>query len=358
MKAVVYQEKGRVALCEIPMPRILDPRDAIVRVTLASICASDLHIRAGAVPRAKVGTALGHEFVGVVEEVGSAVKRFSVGDRVAVNVETFCGDCFFCRRGFVNNCTSGGWELGCRINGGQAEFCRVPLADNGLNLIPPDVTNEQALLVGDVLATGYWAAEQGEIRPADVVCVLGAGPTGLCTMMSARLYGPAKLIAIDVSNERLALAKTHGLCDVTVNPTTEDALSVVRECTNGRGADVVFEVAGAKNTFQTAWQLARPNAVVVVVALYESPQTLPLNEMYGKNLTFKTGGVDANKCADILRLIAAGMLDTTYLLTHRVPLNDVMGAYETFAAQRDGCVKVAVTPYDHAREGQDGKTEF
>jgi len=315
----------------------------------ASICSSDLHIRNGAVPRARTGVVLGHEFVGEIVETGPGVKTVSVGDRVAVNVESFCGECYFCRRGYVNNCIEGGWELGCRIDGGQAEYCRVPTADMSCTKIPAGIDYEQALFVGDVLATGYWAADIGEIRPADVALVLGAGPTGLTTMMSARLYGPACIVAADVNEGRLALAKENGLCDITLNPKTDDVAEHVRELTEGRGADVVFEVAGAKTTFELAWQAARPNATVVVVALYEEAQSLPLHRMYGKNLTFKTGGVDASKCGDIMRLIEAGRLDTGLMITHRAPLNDVIRGYDIFAGQKEGCIKWVVTPYESGK---------
>ena len=205
--------------------------------------------------------------------------------------------------------------------------------------IPDALSYEQALFVGDVLATGYWAAGIGGIQPADVVLVLGAGTTGLTTMMSARLFGPAVIIAADVNDARLALAKERGLCDVTVNPLRDDVIQSVRALTQGRGADVVFEVAGAKNTFELAWQAARPNAVVVVVALYEEAQTLPLHRMYGKNLTFKTGGVDASRCSEIMRLIEAGRLDTSLMISHRAPLNDIMLGYDIFANQKDSCIK-------------------
>ena len=346
MKAVVYEKKGTVRLTDVPMPKILEPRDAIVKVMRASICSSDLHIRNGGVPRAKEGVVLGHEFAGEIVEAGAGVKKFAPGDRVAVNVESFCGECFYCRRGFVNNCVEGGWELGCRINGGQAEYVRVPTADMSCTRIPDAISYEQALFVGDVLATGYWAAGIGEIQPADVVLVLGAGPTGLTTMMSARLYGPAVIVAADVNEERLTLAKARGLCDITLNPLKEDVIETVRSLTDGRGADVVFEVAGAKNTFELAWRAARPNAVVVVVALYEAAQTLPLHQMYGKNLTFKTGGVDAGKCGDIMRLIEAGRLDTNLMITHRAPLNDIITGYDIFANQKDGCIKWVVTPFE------------
>lgn len=248
MKAYTYIEKGKFALTDKPRPTIQEPTDAIVRVTLGSICSSDLHIKHGSVPRAVPGITVGHEMVGVVEETGAGVRGVKVGDRVTVNVETFCGECFFCKHGYVNNCTSphGGWALGCRIDGGQTEYVRVPLASQGLNRIPDSVTDEQALLVG------------------------------------------------------------------------------------------------AKDTFRLAWRCARPNAIVTIVALYDEPQVLPLPDMYGKNLTFKTGGVDGCDCEETLRLIAQGKIDTTPLITHRFPLAEIEKAYRLFENREDGVIKVAI----------------
>lgn len=346
MKAVVYKGKGILALEERPVPRILDEKDAIVKVTLTTICSSDIHIKHGAVPKAVPGTILGHEFVGEVVETGSGVRKVKAGDRVSVNVETFCGECFFCKRGFVNNCQDpqGGWALGCRIDGGQAEYVRVPYADNGLTVIPDGVADEQALFNGDILSTGYWAADIGKIRPGDTVAVIGAGPTGLCTMACARLYTPARILAIDTDPYRLDLAKKKGLADVTLIPGEGDLPEKVRDLTEGRGADVVLEVAGGEDTFQTAWQIARPNAVVVVVAMYEVPQTLPLPDMYGKNLTFRTGGVDGRYGQEIRDLTARGKLDVSFLITHRCRLDEIMDAYEIFEHKKEHVIKFAVKP--------------
>lgn len=346
MRAVIYGGKGDVFLGEREMPVIQDERDAIVEVTLTTICSSDIHIKHGAVPKAVPGTVLGHEFVGRVVQTGNAVKKVKPGDRVAVNVETFCGECFFCKRGFVNNCTdkNGGWALGCRIDGGQAEYARIPFADNGLTVIPDHVTDEQALFTGDILSTGYWAAKLGELKPADTVAVIGAGPTGLCTMLCARLYTPAKIIAIDTDEFRLNLAKKQGLADLTLVPGKDNIPGEIQKHTDGRGADTVFEVAGGADTFRLAWQIARPNAVVVVVAMYEEAQTLPLPDMYGKNLIFKTGGVDGSFCGEIMDLIACGKLDTGFLITHRCSLDEIMGAYGIFEHKKEHVIKYAIRP--------------
>ena len=189
-----------------PKPTIVEPTDALVRVTLGSICSSDLHIKHGSVPRAVEGITVGHEMVGVVEEIGAEVKGVAVGDRVTVNVETFCGECFYCQHGYVNNCVSphGGWALGCRIDGGQTEYVRVPLATQGLNRIPDSVTDEQALFVGDVLATGFWAARISEITSEDTVLIIGAGPTGICTLLCVMLKQPKRIIVCERSEERRA----------------------------------------------------------------------------------------------------------------------------------------------------------
>ena len=342
MLAYTYVEKGRFELREKPRPVLQDEKDAIVRVTLASICSSDLHIKHGSVPRAVPGITVGHEMVGVVEEVGSAVKTVKPGDRVTVNVETFCGECFFCKNGWVNNCTdpNGGWALGCRIDGGQAEYVRVPFADQGLDRIPDNVTDLQALLVGDVLATGYWAADISGIRHDDTVLIIGAGPTGLCTLQCVRLKKPKRIIVCDIDRSRLRFVRDHYPEVLTVSP--EELTDFVREHSDHGGADVVLEVAGSDSTFRLAWECARPNAVVTVVALYDGPQSLPLPEMYGKNLVFKTGGVDGCKCAETLSLIAEGKLDTTPLITHTYPLKDIEAAYELFENRKDGVIKVAV----------------
>ena len=344
MKALTYIEHGKFALTDKPKPVLLDPRDAIVRVTLSSICSSDLHIKHGSVPRAVPGITVGHEMVGVVDAVGAAVRTVRPGDRVTVNVETFCGECFFCRHGFVNNCTdpNGGWALGCRIDGGQAAIVRVPYADQGLNRSPDGVTDEQALLVGDVLATGFWAARISEITPEDTVLIIGAGPTGLCTLMCVLLKHPKRVIVCEKDPTRIAFVHRHYPGVLTCTP--EECRTFTLAHADHGGADVVLEVAGAKNTFRLAWECARPNAVVTVVALYDEAQVLPLPEMYGKNLTFKTGGVDGCDCAEVLELIAQGKIDTTPLITHRYKLDDIEEAYRVFEQKLDGVIKIAIEP--------------
>ncbi len=391
MLAYTYVEKGKFELREKPLPVLQEARDAIVRVTMASICTSDLHIKHGSVPRAVPGITVGHEMVGVVEAVGSEVTNVKPGDRVTVNVETFCGECFFCKKGFVNNCidVNGGWALGCRIDGGQAEYVRVTYADQGLNRIPDQVTDEQALFVGDILATGYWAARISEITEEDNVLIIGAGPTGICTLLSVMLKHPAAVIVCETDPYRLQFVREHYPQVLTAGPEElpellkkqtahrgadhpaavivcetdpyrlqfvrehypqvltagpEELPELLKKQTAHRGADVVIEAAGGKETFRLAWQSARPNAVVTVVALYDEAQSLPLPDMYGKNLTFKTGGVDGCDCAQILELIAQGKIDTTPLITHTYPLSQIADAYELFENKQDHVIKVAIVP--------------
>lgn len=344
MQAYTYINKGEFGFTEKAKPTLIDAHDAIVRVTLSSICTSDLHIKHGSVPRAVPGITVGHEMVGVVEEVGSAVTHVKPGDRVTVNVETFCGECFYCQHGYVNNCTSphGGWALGCRIDGGQTEYVRVPYATTGLNKIPTSVTDEQALFVGDILATGFWATRISEVQADDTVLIIGAGPTGVCTLLCTLLKNPRRIIVCEKSEARRAFIEEHYPQVLVVTP--EQCEALVKEQSLHGGADVVIEVAGASDTFELAWRCARPNAIVTIVALYDKPQVLPLPDMYGKNLTFKTGGVDGCDCEEILRLIEQGKIDTTPLITHRFPLSKIDEAYDVFENRKDGVIKVAVFP--------------
>ena len=344
MKALVYDTKfdGNYKLIEREKPSIQDSKDAIIEVTMSSICTSDLHIIHGQVPRANNNIVLGHEYVGRVVEVGSDVKTLKVGDRVSANCETFCGECFFCKRGFINNCEKGGWEIGCRIDGCQAEYVRVPLADQGLDKLPDNVTDKNALFVGDILATGYFGAEMCEITEEDTIAVIGCGPVGLCSMICAKVLGAKNIIAIDIEQSRLDLAKSQNLANHYINSSICNLEEEIKNLTQNRGADKVIEAAGANNTFELAWKIARPNAIVAVVALYEEDQILPLPKMYGKNLTFKTGGIDAIHSAKLIDLISQGKINTDFLVTHTYKLENNMTAYETFKIKKDNCIKIAI----------------
>ena len=339
MRALIYKN-GKIEFSEKERPEILSPKDAIVKVKLSSICTSDLHIIKGFVPQAKEGIVLGHEFVGEVVEIGSGITSLKVGDRVSANCETFCGECYFCKHGFINNCEKGGWHLGCKIDGCQAEYVRVPFAENGLTKLPANVSYENALFVGDILSSGYFGAQMCEIKPDDTITVIGAGPVGLCAMICAKTFNAGKIIAIDIDNNRLEIAKSFA--DYVFNPTQCDIETEIKNITEGRGADGVIECAGTPDTFQMSWKIARPNAIVGIVAMYEQSQTLPLPQMYGKNLNFKTGGVDAIHCKKLLQMISEGKLNTDFLITHKFKFNDILEAYEFFESKNKGCLKTAI----------------
>lgn len=344
MKALVCHKNGSIELTEKPLPQIKDPRDAIVRVSMSSICTSDLHIMHGAVPAAVPETVLGHEFVGEVVETGNGISNLKTGDRVAANCITFCGECYFCKHGFINNCLNGGWEIGCKIDGCHAEYVRVPYADTGLTKLPDNVTYENALFTGDILSSGYFGAELCETKEGDTIAVIGCGPVGLCAMMCAKILGAEKIIAIDIDEKRLNLAKILNLADITTNPSETNVEELVKLHTENRGADGVIEAAGGENTFETAWKIARPNSVVALVAMYEKSQTLPLPEMYGKNLIFKTGGVDAVHCEKLLHLISEGKINTDFLISKKMPLSEITEAYKLFEEKTDDCLKIAIYP--------------
>ena len=342
MKALVW-ENNRIELKEKNLPKIIHPRDAIVKVKLSSICTSDLHIIKGFVPKAKSGIVLGHEFVGEIVEIGSEIKNLKIGDRVSANCETFCGECYFCKKGFINNCENGGWELGCTIDGCQAEFVRVPYADMGLTKIPENLSYENALFVGDILASGYFGVELCNLQKGETIAVIGAGPVGLCSMACAKNFNPTKIIAIDINNTRLKKAKDLNLANYTFNPNECDIEKEIKNLTQYRGVDCVVEAAGSNESFKMAWEIARANANIAIVAMYEENQTLPLPQMYGKNLVFKTGGVDAIHSEELLDMISKGIINTDFLITQTYPFKKIIEAYDFFENHKNDCLKVAIT---------------
>ncbi len=342
MKALVW-DGNDIILTERPRPKIENSRDAIVKVCLSSICTSDLHIINGYVPKARKNIILGHEFVGEVIELGDSVGDLKIGDRVSANCETFCGECYFCKQGYINNCENGGWKLGCTIDGCQAEYVRVPFADKGLTKIPDNVSFRNALFVGDILSSGYFGAELCEIKSGDTIAVIGAGPVGLCVMASAKIFNAGGIIAIDIDEARLNIAKIQGLADYVFNPNKCDIENEIKKLTFSRGADAVIEAAGGDNTFETAWKIARANSIIALVAMYEKAQILPLPVMYGKNLIFKTGGVDAIHSKELLEMISAGKLNTDFLISSEYPFSKILNAYKDFDTKANGCLKFAIS---------------
>lgn len=344
MMAAVYTKEKGVHLKEVPVPQLQTDTDVIVKVTYSTICGTDIHINNGVYP-VEDGLIIGHEFVGEVVEVGSAVKKFKVGDQVAANCITTCGECYYCKHGYTNHCENGGWIFGYKIDGCQAEYTRVPFADNGLFKISEGTDPRKVLFVGDILSTGYFGAERGDIKPGDVVVVLGAGPVGLCAMASARLFGPSKIIAIDTVDYRIEEAKKQGIADIILNPLKDDVIAEVKKLTHGRGADVCIECAGVKATFDMSWQVVRPNGTVSILALYGDSQELPLQIMGGKNLTIRSGWVDSTHMQELIDLIESGKLNTDFLITHEAPLNDILRGYDVFGNKKENVLKWVVTPF-------------
>jgi len=345
MRAVVYHGPGQKAWEEVPRPVIQADSDAIVRVDAVTICGTDLHILKGDVPAVTDGRILGHEAVGTVDEVGPGVKNVKVGDRVLVSCITACGVCRFCREGRYGQCLGGGgWILGHKIDGTQAEYVRVPFADTSTHAVPAGVTDEEVLMLADILPTGYEVGVlNGLVSPGDVVAVVGSGPIGLAAIMGAKLFSPAHIIAIDLADARLEAAKLFG-ADVTVNNSRQDALEVVRELTDGLGADVAVEAVGVPATFELAAELIRPGGRVANVGVHGTPVSLHLEELWIKNVTITTGLVDTYSTPMLLKLIAGNQLDVSKFVTHRFALEDFMEAYDVFSRAADtGALKVVLT---------------
>ncbi len=346
MKALVYHGPEKIALEDVPMPKIIEPDDAIIRVTTSTICGTDIHIWHGGMPQVQDPRVIGHEFVGEVVEVGPAVRNSKVGDKVAVSCVTQCGECFYCVRGIYSHCETGSWIFGYIIDGCQAEYVRVPHANLGLFNIPEGLTEEDVLFVGDILSTGYMGSENASIEPGDTVAVMGSGPVGMCAMATARLWGPSKIIAVDMVQSRLDEAVKNGVADIGLNPNKVNVPEAIKELTNGRGADRTIEAVGAKGTYELALDSVRAGGNVSILGVFEQPQVLAMNELWIKNITIKMGLVNANRIPELINLIRAGKINMNYLITHRAPLNDILKGYDVFGGKKENCLKWVVTPYE------------
>jgi alcohol dehydrogenase len=345
MKALVYHGPGQKAWEEVEKPTIRDDTDAIVRVDAVTICGTDLHILKGDVPAVTDGRILGHEAVGTVESVGSGVKTVRPGDRVLVSCITACGACQFCREGRYGQCMGGGgWILGHKIDGTQAEYVRVPFADTSTYPAPAGVTDEQLLMLADILPTGYEVGVlNGQVQPGDVVAVVGSGPIGLSAIMGARLYSPSHIVAIDQADARLEAAKQFG-ADVTVNNSRQDALAAVQELTDGLGADVAIEAVGVPATFELAAQLIRPGGRVANIGVHGEPATLHLEDLWIRDVTITTGLVDTSSTPTLLKLVRGHQLDAGRFVTHHFALDEFGEAYDVFArAGETGALKVLLS---------------
>ena len=345
MRALVYHGPGRKAWEEVPKPGITADTDAIVRVDAVTICGTDLHILKGDVPAVTDGRILGHEAVGTVETVGSGVKTVQAGDRVLVSCISACGSCRYCRDGHAGQCLGGGgWILGHKIDGTQAEYVRVPFADTSTYPVPEGASDEEILMLADILPTGYEVGVlNGGVRPGDVVAVVGSGPIGLSAIMGARLYSPSHIVAIDLADARLEAAKRFG-ADVTVNNSGQDPVDVVHLLTDGLGADVTIEAVGVPAAFELAVKLSRPGGRIANIGVHGEPATLHLEEQWIRNITITTGLVDAYSTPTLLKLVTSHQLDAAKFVTHHFRLNEFDQAYDVFSRAADtSALKVVLT---------------
>ncbi|HEU0237947.1 MAG TPA: alcohol dehydrogenase catalytic domain-containing protein [Micromonosporaceae bacterium] len=344
MKALVYGGPGERAWTDVADPKITHPRDAIIQVDAVTICGTDLHILKGDVPETTAGTILGHEAVGTVVDIGSGVAGLVEGDRVLASCISACGICGYCRQGHYGQCLGGGgWILGHTINGVQAQYARLPFADLSTFRLPGNIRNEDAVMLADILPTSYEVGVlNGQIRPGDTVAIVGAGPIGLAAVLCAKLYSPSHIVVIDLADARLAAAKAYGA--TAVAKPFEDPLEVVRAITDGLGADVVIEAVGTPATFELCTTLVRPGGRVANIGVHGRPATLHLEDLWIRNVTITTGLVDAYSTPTLLRMLGAGQLDVSEMITHRFELGDFMAAYDVFAEPaHTGALKVLLT---------------
>ncbi|HEX6117498.1 MAG TPA: zinc-dependent alcohol dehydrogenase family protein [Solirubrobacterales bacterium] len=353
MKALVYQGPGQRSWEQVPDPGIKEPSDAIVRIDTSTICGTDLHILKGDVPETTAGTVLGHEAVGTIVETGSGVTTLAEGDRVLVSCVTACGRCRFCKEARYGQCLGGGgWIFGHLIDGLQAEYARVPFADTSLHKVPEGLTDDQVIFLADILPTAFEVGViAGMVTPGDTVAVVGAGPIGLATLLTAGLQTPGTMIAIDIADSRLESARQFG-ADQTINNGSEDAVARVMELTDGLGADVAVEAVGVPDTFELCTELIRPGGRVANVGVHGSPAPLHLEKLWIRDVTITTGLVDTSTIPQLMRLIAGGRLDPTIFATHRFALAETMAAYDVFAdAANTGALKVVL---ESGRDGDAG----
>lgn len=335
MKALVYHGPGRKSLDECPKPSIQAVTDAIVRITRTTICGTDLHILKGDVPTCTPGRILGHEGVGIVEEVGSAVSRYKPGDHVLISCITSCARCDYCRRGMYSHCRDGGWILGNMIDGTQAEFVRIPHADNSLHPIPAGADEEALVMLSDILPTGYECGVlNGKISPGGTVAIVGAGPIGLAALLTAQFFAPAAIIMIDLDDNRLDVARRFGATHL-LNSGREDVAAKVRELTGGEGVDTAIEAVGVPATFELCEKLVAPGGVIANVGVHGTKVDLHLEDLWSRNVTITTRLVDTVTTPMLLKTVEAGRLQPAQLITHRFLLPEILDAYETFGHAAD-----------------------
>jgi alcohol dehydrogenase len=344
MKALVFHGPNNLALEDRPKPTIMQATDAIVRITTTTICGTDLHILKGDVPAINDGRILGHEGVGIVEEVGTNVFSFHRGDKVLISLITSCGSCSFCKKGMYSHCRTGGWLLGNSIDGTQAEFVRIPFADNGLYLLTSDVDDEAVVMLSCILPTGLECGTlKGDVKPGDIVAIIGAGPVGLAALLTSQLYSPAEIIMIDIDDNRLEIARLFGANQV-VNSSNGKAAEKVLELTKAAGVDVAIEAVGISATFDICQSIIAPGGHIANVGVHGKSVELHLERLWSSNITLTTRLVDASTTPMLLMMVQSGRLDSKKLVSHRFQLTEIMKAYETFSnAAKERALKVVIS---------------
>ena len=343
MKALVYLGPAKKALEVRPKPEIAAPTDAIVKMTKTTICGTDLHILEGDVPSCQPGRILGHEGVGVIDQVGPAVTAFGPGDRVLISCISACGKCVYCRKLMYSHCTTGGWILGNRIDGTQAEFVRIPYADTSLFRIPEGADEEALVMLSDVLPTGFECGVlNGKVQPGSTVAIVGAGPIGLAALLTAQFYSPAEIIVIDLDDNRLEVAKRFG-ATAAINSGDGKALETVMKLTGGRGVDTAIEAVGIPATFELCEQIVAPGGTIANVGVHGTKVSLHLEQLWDRNITITTRLVDTGSTPMLLDMLRSRKIDPKLLVTHRFEVDRILDAYETFAhAAKTRSIKVII----------------
>ena len=351
MKALVYHGPDKIALEDRPKPVIMLPADAIVRITTTSICGTDLHIFRGDVPTIAPGRILGHEGVGIIDEIGTGVMAFHKGDKVLVSLISSCGRCSFCKKGMYSHCSNGGWLLGNSIDGTQAEYVRIPFADTSLYLLPPDIDEEAAVMLSCNLPTGLeCGALSGQVKPGDIVAIVGAGPVGLAALLATQLYSPAEIIMIDLDDNRLETARSLGATQV-VNSSDGKSAERVMALTHGAGVDVVIEAVGISATFDICQAIIAPGGHIANMGVHGTSVELHLEKLWSANITLTTRLVDAGTTPMLLGMVQSGRIDAKKLVSHRFELSDILKAYDTFAnAAKEQAIKVIIRGTDAGKQ--------
>ncbi|PAU94448.1 alcohol dehydrogenase [Aliifodinibius salipaludis] len=330
MKALVYHGPGNRTYEDKPKPAIQETTDAVVKITKTTICGTDLHIMKGDVPAVEDGTTLGHEGVGIIEEVGEGVSNFKEGDHVLISCITACGKCDNCKKQMYSHCEDGGWILGHKIDGTQAEYVRIPHADTSLYHIPEDADEEALVMLSDILPTGFEVGVlNGKVKPGDVIAIVGAGPIGLAALLTAQFYSPAEIIMVDLDDNRLDVSKEFGATD-TVNSGDENAIDKIMELTDGKGVDVSIEAVGIPATFDICQDIVKAGGQVAVVGVHGTSVDFKLEELWIKNITMTTGLVDTYTIPMLMKTVGSGKLEPEQLITHHFKLDEIMEAYDTF----------------------------